>query len=259
MKKSHFFIVSYSMILEKCEMTINSSCHTAMPMPDQGNKYLFYSVKPFLIFIFRQGLVDTCTKATDDFAKKATECMDMSLRSMNASCACWSSEEMRTLSTAVTGCKINETAAIAKGLKKCQDDFRKCRKYEDASIATISTCSVDTELVKMKAASLAQNKEKRESKKTIIVALFTIGPANPEFGPTFLISLVHASPQIAINSVTCWWCNYFGAVCPSGCVAAVTGKRTKRQAQAQTCSGLIALVAERKYSFSTFLKLISDI
>ena len=37
--KSHFFIVSYSMILEKCEMTINSSCHTAMPMPDQGNKW----------------------------------------------------------------------------------------------------------------------------------------------------------------------------------------------------------------------------
>ena len=169
MKKSHFFIVSYSMILEKCEMTINSSCHTAMPMPDQGNKYLFYIVKPFLyLHIFRQGLVDTCTKATDDFAKKATECMDMSLRSMNASCACWSSEEMRTLSTAVTGCKINETAAIAKGLKKCQDDFRKCRKYEDASIATISTCSVDTELVKMKAASLAQNKEKRESKKQFL-------------------------------------------------------------------------------------------
>ena len=128
----------------------------------------FIVYQSFLTFIFCQGLVDTCTKATDDFAKKATECMDMSLRSMNASCACWSSEEMRTLSTAVTGCKINETAAIAKGLKKCQDDFRKCRKYEDASIATISTCSVDTELVKMKAASLAQNKEKRESNKQLL-------------------------------------------------------------------------------------------
>ena len=45
--KSHFFIVSYSMILEKCEMTINSSCHTAMPMPDQSNKYEFYSVSKF--------------------------------------------------------------------------------------------------------------------------------------------------------------------------------------------------------------------
>ena len=81
------------------------------------------------------------------------------------------------------------------------------------------------------------------------------------------IFFVHASPQIAINSVTCWWCNYFGAVCPSGCVfkTVVTGKSKERYygyyglgyyyRQAQTCSGLIALVAERKYS----LKLSSDI
>ena len=74
------------------------------------------------------------------------------------------------------------------------------------------------------------------------------------------IFFVHTSPQIAINSVTCWWCNYFGAVCPSGCVfkTVVTGKSKERYygyyglgyyyRQAQTCSGLIALVAERKYS-----------
>ena len=57
---------------------------------------------------------------------------------------------MLSSSDSVRGCRINEVNLIAAGLKTCQDAFRKCRKYEDASISTIATCSVDTEQTKIK-------------------------------------------------------------------------------------------------------------
>merc|ERR1712141_164482 len=50
-----------------------------------------------------------------------------------------------------------ETADVAKGLKACKDAFSKCRKYEDAAVASMAACSVSAAKLKEKAAALSAN------------------------------------------------------------------------------------------------------
>ena len=135
-------LANLTMTLEECVMEINMTCNIDnFPKPNMT-------------------IVDECTKTVESFEEEAKKCYDLSKEdTAEEACACWTSDDMMMYSEKVKSCKIAEVGVIAKGLKACTGAFSKCRKYEDAAISTIQTCSQSADQLKAKAEALSKNKD----------------------------------------------------------------------------------------------------
>ena len=135
-------LANLTMTLEECEKEVNASCNPEnFPKPNMT-------------------MVEECSKTVEGFEKEAKKCFDLSKEATaEDACTCWNSDNMTKYSEEVKSCKISEVGDIAKGLKNCTGAFSKCRKYEDAAISTIQTCSQTADQLKAKAEALSKNKD----------------------------------------------------------------------------------------------------
>ena len=64
---------------------------------------------------------------------------------LTEACSCWTNSSLNEIVEAAKVCKAAaEATAITAALKKCKKTFGRCRKFEDAAITTIMSCSSDT-------------------------------------------------------------------------------------------------------------------
>jgi len=132
-----------------CEATITEACNTSMPEVD-------------LAFI------DQCALTVEAFNAETDKCQQL----RGGGCDCWESAELATLMGEVRLCKISDSSkAVNDAFAMCKEEFGKCRKYEDAAIETISTCSQDPGALKLKAAALSTNKAALAKARTKVSSL----------------------------------------------------------------------------------------
>ena len=144
-------LANLTMTILECEKEINATCN-----PDNFPKP-------------NMTIVDECTTTVENFEKEAKKCYDLSKEATaEEGCTCWTSSEMTKYSEKVKSCKIAEVGDIAKGLKACTGAFSKCRKYEDAAISSIQTCSQSADQLKAKAKALSKNRDALNDVKTKI-------------------------------------------------------------------------------------------
>ena len=113
-------ITNLTTTLLECEKEVNMSCDPRnFPKPNTT-------------------LIDECANSTKSFKEEALKCLVLSKEDTAAdACNCWTSDDMTSLSEAVKNCKIAELGDISKGLKNCTGAFSKCRKFEDAAVASL--------------------------------------------------------------------------------------------------------------------------
>ena len=132
-------LTNLTQTLFDCEKMVNSSCTTDFPKPNST-------------------FIDECNATVTAFKTKAAECEAKAKEATAAdACTCFSSEEMKNASAAVTSCKLN-TTGVSSGLKACKEAFSKCRKFEDDAISSMAACSVSVDKLKEKAAALYKSK-----------------------------------------------------------------------------------------------------
>ena len=124
--------------LFNCEKDINSTCNPAN-FPEANAT-----------------LISECTASIEIFKNETTKCMNSN---PEEACACWTSSDYKDVSEAVTACKIAETNDVRDALRACQNDFSKCRKYEDDAIEIFSSCSRTINDLTFTVAVLSKNKD----------------------------------------------------------------------------------------------------
>ena len=89
--------------------------------------------------------LNTCATLATAFKKSAQTCLDKSIgtsKNTTAACTCWTGADLNKTVQATKNCKFStEAKAIANELKNCTKAFGKCRKYEDAAVTAISSCT----------------------------------------------------------------------------------------------------------------------
>ena len=90
-----------------------------------------------------------CEVLAKEFKTGAQKCLDMSIGGnsvdMDSACECWTNATLDKTVQAAKSCKFpTEAKKIADELKNCTKTFGKCRKYEDATIDTITTCTTNS-------------------------------------------------------------------------------------------------------------------
>ena len=88
--------------------------------------------------------LETCEKLTKEFIAASQACLDKTNQANKTdTCSCWEASALNKTVQAVKDCKFSSEARnIATAKEKCLESFRKCRKYEDASITVISACKI---------------------------------------------------------------------------------------------------------------------
>ena len=112
--------------LSLCTSEITKACNTSSwPQPDKTK-------------------VAECETLAGRFDKEASACVTETVLESNTSiaCACWGGAGFNKTVQAVKKCKFSKEAEkVKKAMKACSEAFRKCRKYEDAAITTVSDCA----------------------------------------------------------------------------------------------------------------------
>ena len=89
--------------------------------------------------------LSACAVLVASFKKGAQKCLDMTIgtsKNTTAACTCWTGADLNKTVQATKNCKFStEAKAIANELKNCTKAFGKCRKYEDAAVTAISSCT----------------------------------------------------------------------------------------------------------------------
>ena len=89
--------------------------------------------------------LSACAVLVASFKKGAQKCLDMTIgtsKNTTAACTCWTGADFNKTVQATKSCKFStEAKAIANELKNCTKAFGKCRKYEDAAVTAISSCT----------------------------------------------------------------------------------------------------------------------
>ena len=90
--------------------------------------------------------LSACAVLADSFKKGAQKCLDLTIGSnakdTDTACTCWTGADLNKTVQAAKNCKFStEAKAIANELKNCTKAFGKCRKYEDAAVTAISSCT----------------------------------------------------------------------------------------------------------------------
>ena len=126
-------------------------------------------------------------------------------------CSCWTNSSLNQTVEAAKVCKASsEATAITAALKKCKKAFGKCRKFEDAAITTIMSCSSDTGKLTEKAASLQKNVDSVKAAQAKVKALSSSRGTGAASNCTEVVKLVAqlinlveqfpSSPSISVYS-----------------------------------------------------------
>ena len=113
--------------LSLCTSEITKACNTSSwPQPDKTK-------------------VAECETLAGRFDKEASACVtETVLESNTVACTCWGGAGFNETVQAVKQCKFSKEAEkVKKAMKACSEAFRKCRKYEDAAITTVSDCATN--------------------------------------------------------------------------------------------------------------------
>ena len=114
--------------LSLCTSEITKACNTSSwPQPDKTK-------------------LAECETLAGRFDKEASACVTETVLESNTSiaCACWGGAGFNKTVQAVKQCKFSKEAEkVKKAMKACSEAFRKCRKYEDAAITTVSDCATN--------------------------------------------------------------------------------------------------------------------
>ena len=91
-------------------------------------------------------------------------------------CSCWTNSSLNEIVEAAKVCKAStEATAITAALKKCKKAFGRCRKFEDAAITTIMSCSSDTGKLTEKVTTLKRNENSVRAAMAKVQALAASG------------------------------------------------------------------------------------
>ena len=141
-----------------CEVAVHNVCDpSAFPQPNMT----------FIAY---------CDDLVTRFKAGAKECLDKTVGGKKTdpadACTCWTNSTLNQTVEDAKVCKASaEATAITNALKKCKKTFGKCRKFEDAAITTIMSCTSDSGKLTQKAATLKKNEDAVRAAKAAVKAL----------------------------------------------------------------------------------------